>query len=251
MCGAQMKRLVLTVLLAGCASTQKPDEAPSKDVVAAQRINAALAKLPTCGDEVVGERLEMGGVCTLMACVGVYRDGVATPAPACCNKCSIAPQLISDDGAKKPVSLERVREVLELGETSYDCEVKVWQAALESVRLSLEGTACVVRSKDVVATAHVKAALAELPKCQAGADVGRLVIKTTMCTRMFCNRACCNQCGWEAKFEGMSGDAQPVDSSRVKKLFKLGESSLDCEVKAWAGVVDRESISIEQGCVVR
>lgn len=240
---ARMKRLTFALLLAGCATTPKPEEkAPSRDVTAAQRINAALERLPTCGDDVAGERLEFGGACTLMACT----------ASQCCNSCSVSPELINDDGTKTPVDFARVREVLDLGDTAYDCELRVWRAALENVRLSLKDTACVVRSKDVLATKNVKAALAALPKCEAGADVGKLVIKTTMCTRMFCNRACCNQCGWEAKFEGMSNDSQPVDAARVREVLKLGESSLDCEVKAWAGAVANESLSLGQpACVVR
>lgn len=242
-----MKRLVLTLLLAGCATTQKPEEAVSKDITAAQRLKSALARLPTCGEGVVARRLEFHGVCTLMQCMST----TGGPEPVCCNQCSLAPHLLSDDGSKTPVPLERVREVLDLGDGSYDCELKVWRAELENVRLSLSDTACVARPKDVVAAANVKAALAALPKCQAGSDVGRLVIKPTMCTRMFCNNACCNQCAWEAKFEGMSGDAQPVDAARVKTLLKLGASSLDCEVKAWASAVENVSLSLEQSCVVR
>lgn len=108
------------------------------------------------------------------------------------------------------------------------------------------------KTKDVVAAEQVKAALAALPKCEAGAEVGRLVLKTTMCTRMFCNAPCCNQCGWEARFEGMSDDSRPVDAARVREVLRLGESSLDCEVKAWAGAVANESVSLgEPACVVR
>ncbi len=106
--------------------------------------------------------------------------------------------------------------------------------------------------KDAVAVADLKRALAALPKCVEGADVGRLVIRSTMCTRMFCQGACCNQCGWAASFEGMSGDSQPVDAKRVREVLRLGEGALDCEVKAWAQTLEGESVSLsEPACVVR
>lgn len=247
-----MKRALLPMLLLACAGPQKAKPTDRFDLAAAQRVTAALERMPTCEPGVDVGALELGGACTLMQCTPTVTDNAMSMLPVCCNSCSWDAALVNARGVKTRLDAARVREVFDLGDTSYECEFRKWRELLSHDAFSLSGIACKAPlTPDVTAAAGVKKVVARLPKCQAGTDVGRLVIKPTMCTRMFCNRACCNQCGWEAKFEGMSGDSQPVDSARVKELLKLGDSSLDCEVKAWAAAVENESISLEQSCVVR
>lgn len=96
------------------------------------------------------------------------------------------------------------------------------------------------------------AALEKLPPCQAGADVGRLTVKATICTKKFCDEACCNQCGWEATFENKSGQPVPAPPARVQELLGVPESALDCEIVSWNQTLAAQSVSLDgAGCVVR
>ena len=99
---------------------------------------------------------------------------------------------------------------------------------------------------------QLRAVLSSLPKCEAGATVGRVTIAGTRCTRKSCGgNPCCNRCGWDASFTGMTGTPTPVEAGRVRELLKVVEGPLDCEVTAWEKVLATESLSLEQGCVVR
>lgn len=110
----------------------------------------------------------------------------------------------------------------------------------------------VVPSKDQAALAQVRAALQALPRCEAGAKVGALSVRATICTKMFCGEACCNQCSWAATFESKSGQAQPVDPAQVKELLHVTAGALDCEIAAWAQALQGQSLSLEApACVVR
>lgn len=101
------------------------------------------------------------------------------------------------------------------------------------------------------AVERVTKALAALPACAAGADVGRLVPKATMCTRMFCRTACCNTCGWSASYETMSG-AREASVADVQRLLGLPESALDCEIAAWRDALSAQSLVLDApACVVR
>lgn len=98
----------------------------------------------------------------------------------------------------------------------------------------------------------VKAALQKLPACQAGADVGLLQVKPTLCTKMFCEAACCNQCSWAATFENKSGQPVPVPPARVQEWLGVPQSALDCEVAQWNEALTGQSVSLEgAGCLVR
>lgn len=109
-----------------------------------------------------------------------------------------------------------------------------------------------VASKDQAALAKVREALAALPRCEPGANVGALALRPTICTKMFCDEACCNQCSWAATFTGKSGQPQPVEPARVQELLHVTEGALDCEIAAWATALQGQSISLDApGCVVR
>lgn len=98
----------------------------------------------------------------------------------------------------------------------------------------------------------LQAALERLPACQAGADVGRLTVKATVCTKMFCDEACCNQCSWAATFENKSAQPVPVPLGRVQELLGVPESALDCEIVSWNQTLAGQSVSLDgAGCVVR
>lgn len=107
-------------------------------------------------------------------------------------------------------------------------------------------------SPEQAAAAKVHAALEAMPRCEAGANVGALVIKSTTCTKRFCNTPCCNHCTWAASFEGKSGQPQPVDGARVRELLHVTDSSQDCEIAAWASALQGASLSVDApACVVR
>ena len=104
---------------------------------------------------------------------------------------------------------------------------------------------------EAAAVERVTKALAALPACSAGADVGRLVPKATMCTRMFCRTACCNQCSWSASYETMSG-AREASVADVQRLLGVPESALDCEIAAWRNALSAQSVVLDApACVVR
>lgn len=108
-----------------------------------------------------------------------------------------------------------------------------------------------VPAQEEAARARVRAALAALPRCAPGAPVGALTVRATVCTKMFCDQACCNQCGWAASFDTLSG-ALPADPARVRELLHLPESALECEIAAWSEALRGQSISLEApACVVR
>lgn len=101
------------------------------------------------------------------------------------------------------------------------------------------------------AVERVTKALAALPACGAGSDVGRLVPKPTMCTRMFCRTACCNQCSWSATYETMSGSRE-ASVADVQRLLGVEESALDCEIAAWRNALATQSVVLDApSCVVR
>ena len=126
--------LVPLMVLVGCAGTQKKDEAEAKDVSAARRVKAALERLPKCAAGVEAGRLEFQGMCTLMACE-----------TACCNTCGWDAAIVSTAGTKTPLDHEKVRKALDLGESSYDCEMNVWREALNGLKLSAGEPLCIVR----------------------------------------------------------------------------------------------------------
>lgn len=104
---------------------------------------------------------------------------------------------------------------------------------------------------EAAAQAKVARALEGLPRCQPGAEVGHLAVRATVCTKMFCDSACCNRCGWAATFEAMSG-AREADVSRVQALLGLPESALDCEIAAWGRALAGQSLALDgPSCVVR
>ncbi|MBL8915819.1 MAG: hypothetical protein JNM17_34290 [Archangium sp.] len=106
--------------------------------------------------------------------------------------------------------------------------------------------------RDAVASEELKATLAALPKCEAGADAGRVSVAPTTCTKMYCGKACCNQCSWAASFEGKNGQKVPLDAEKARAVLKVGEGALDCEVAAWEQVLSTASLAIEgTACVVR
>ena len=126
--------LVPLMVLVGCTGAQKKDEAEAKDVSAARRVKVALERLPKCADGVEAGRLEFEGMCTLMACE-----------TACCNACGWDAATVSAEGTKTPLDHEYVRNTLDLGESSYDCEMNVWREAVNGLKLSLVKPACIVR----------------------------------------------------------------------------------------------------------
>lgn len=126
--------LIPLMLLVGCTAAQKKDDAETRDVAAARRVKAALERLPKCADGVETGRLEFEGMCTLMACE-----------TACCNTCGWDAASISTEGTKTPLDHEYVRKTLDLGDSSYDCEMNVWREAVNGLKLSLQQPACIVR----------------------------------------------------------------------------------------------------------
>ncbi|MFT3712645.1 MAG: hypothetical protein QM817_33770 [Archangium sp.] len=106
--------------------------------------------------------------------------------------------------------------------------------------------------RDAVASSELKAVLDALPKCEAGADAGKVSVAATTCTKMYCGKACCNTCGWAATFEGKNAVKVPVDAEKARSLLKFKDGALDCEVAAWAQVLDTVSLAIDgTACVVR
>lgn len=126
--------LISLMLLVGCAGTQTKNDAESKDVSAARRVKAALERLPKCAAGVEAGRLEFEGMCTLMACE-----------TACCNACGWDAAVVSTEGTKTPLDHEAVRKALDLGESSYDCEMKVWREAVNGLKVSAGEPLCLVR----------------------------------------------------------------------------------------------------------
>lgn len=100
--------------------------------------------------------------------------------------------------------------------------------------------------------AAVRQKLESLPKCEAGAEVGLLVPRATVCTKKHCETACCNQCSWSATFTTKNGEAVPAEVARVQALLGVPESALDCEIAAWASALAAQSVSLDPpGCAVR
>lgn len=100
--------------------------------------------------------------------------------------------------------------------------------------------------------AAVRERLKSLARCGAGADVGSLTLRATVCTKKACQERCCNQCGWAATFQRKSGDAMPVDPARAQALLGVPEGALDCEIAAWGEALAGQSVSLDPpGCVVR
>jgi hypothetical protein len=106
--------------------------------------------------------------------------------------------------------------------------------------------------RDATATSELRAVLDALPKCEAGAEAGRVHVAATTCTKLYCGKACCNTCSWAATFEGKNGTPVPLDVETARALLKLKDGALDCEVAAWAQVLDGVSMAVEgTACVVR
>lgn len=95
-----------------------------------------------------------------------------------------------------------------------------------------------------------RARLEALPTCAPGAEVGVLTVRPTICTKMHCQEACCNQCSWEASFE-KNGQPSPVEAARVEALLGVTASALDCEIAAWGEALSGLSVSVEPPCVAR
>lgn len=103
---------------------------------------------------------------------------------------------------------------------------------------------------DVQARERVQGALAALPRCQPGAEVGHLVVRAASCTKMFCDQACCNQCSWAATYETMSGSRE-ADLARVQAVLGLPERALDCEIAAWGQALAGRSLALDApSCLV-
>ncbi|MGV3623942.1 MAG: hypothetical protein ACO1OB_24200 [Archangium sp.] len=130
----RLSLLVPLLVLVGCTSAQKKDDAESKDVTAARRVKAALERLPKCAPGVEAGRLEFEGMCTLMACQ-----------TTCCNTCGWDAAVVSTEGTKTPLDHEKVRKALDLGDSSYDCELTVWREAVNGLKLSSTEPLCIVR----------------------------------------------------------------------------------------------------------
>lgn len=106
--------------------------------------------------------------------------------------------------------------------------------------------------RDGAAEAQLRAVLETLPRCEAGAQAGVLSVAATTCTKMYCGKACCNQCSWSAQFEGKNTMKVPVENARVVELLKVTNGALDCEIGAWAKVLAGVSMALEgTACVVR
>ncbi len=100
--------------------------------------------------------------------------------------------------------------------------------------------------------AAVRERLKSLARCEAGADVGLLTPKATMCTKKHCQERCCNQCSWAATFQTKNGEEVPAEPARVQALLGVPESALDCEIAAWGEALAGQSVSLDApGCVVR
>jgi hypothetical protein len=106
--------------------------------------------------------------------------------------------------------------------------------------------------RQTAATSQVRSALEALPRCEAGAGAGLLTVKATTCTKMYCGKACCNQCSWEATLELKNGQKRPVEAARVKAALKVSDGALECEVAAWGEVLVKESLAFDATtCIVR
>jgi hypothetical protein len=128
----------------------------------------------------------------------------------------------------------------------------VWAAGCATTSATSKEVVSGGGSPEQAAAAKVHAALDAMPRCEAGANVGALVITATTCTKRFCNTACCNHCTWAASFEGKNGQPTPVEGARVVELLHVTDSSQDCEIAAWAGALQGTSLSVDApGCVVR
>jgi hypothetical protein len=114
-----------------------------------------------------------------------------------------------------------------------------------------DDTTAAAASPVAAAQARVTEALARLPSCRPGADVGHLVVRPTVCTKMFCAAECCNRCGWEATYETMAGSL-PAERARVQAVLGLPDGALECEVAAWGRALSGQSIALDApSCVVR
>lgn len=106
--------------------------------------------------------------------------------------------------------------------------------------------------RDAAAAMQLRAVLEALPKCEAGAPVGLLVVKATTCTKMYCGKECCNTCGWAATHEQKNGEKVNVDPARVREVLKVSDGALECEVAAWNQVLATQSLALDgTACVVR
>lgn len=124
--------------------------------------------------------------------------------------------------------------------------------AAEAEKKSEPVTATTRDGRDAAAAAQVRSAIEALPRCEAGATVGMLVVKPTSCTKMYCGKECCNTCGWAATLEQKNGEKVTIDSARVRDALKVSESALECEVAAWTQVLSTQSVGLDgAACVVR
>ncbi len=123
---------VVLVLACGCATVDVREEGPA--LKARSDVEASLASLPTCPPAVdVGRLVLQTTACTERLC----KDRV------CCNACEWNAYLRTAT-ASQQVDPAVVRELLELSDSSLDCEVDAWKRALAKHRLSLR-PACVAR----------------------------------------------------------------------------------------------------------
>lgn len=107
-------------------------------------------------------------------------------------------------------------------------------------------------SAPAVKSSAQRTKLDALPRCEAGANAGALMVKANICTKMHCEQACCNQCSWTATFEGKNGQPVTADPAQVQALLGLTESALDCELAGWADALKGQSLAVDPpACVVR
>jgi hypothetical protein len=106
--------------------------------------------------------------------------------------------------------------------------------------------------RDSAAANQMRATLESLPRCAAGTSVGVMTVKPTVCTKMACQSACCNTCGWEATLELKNGETVSVPAARFREVLRVSESGLDCEVAAWAKVLVQSPMALDgTACVAR
>lgn len=106
--------------------------------------------------------------------------------------------------------------------------------------------------RDATAAKALTEHLATLPRCAPGDTVGQLTLAPSMCTRMACREACCNQCTWTATFVSTNGVPAAVAPEQVSAVLRLAGRALECEVAAWNGVLAGRDLGLDGGgCLVR
>jgi hypothetical protein len=129
-----MFRLMILLVLVSACATAGLAEGDGSVSRARDDIERGLAALPSCFAGVEAGRLIIAPTtCTERLC----------KASRCCNACEWSAQLQTNTISRE-VDPARVRQLLELGDSSMDCEIAAWTKALARARVSLT-PACVVR----------------------------------------------------------------------------------------------------------